>query len=299
MFAANQSQVLGTIIFNYAFVTSIPSWVNEKHPGVNVNVSIWSSTWFATITFLLIGYFGGCAYDYPASTNLLTVLSEVTKGKGSTTYYWFAIVSKYMVYLFPMIVLVSSIPILSIVIRYNLAENKICPVWMANLLGIVLPWVLSVPAYTGPLFMDIANWSSILFTGFANFTIPFILYAVAKKYTTEEERRARVAAFQLNQDDEEEDVGAVYSTQNFPKPIETWASRLRSAIRVRLGRHEHDEDKLGPVARRHRSLPWWWPFSPTLTGLVLALVLTLVCVAVILMDLVILIQTGSLANVNG
>ena len=30
MIGPNQSQVLGTIIFNYAYVISIPSWVNEK-----------------------------------------------------------------------------------------------------------------------------------------------------------------------------------------------------------------------------------------------------------------------------
>jgi len=26
----NQSQVIGSVIFNYAFVVTIPSWVNEK-----------------------------------------------------------------------------------------------------------------------------------------------------------------------------------------------------------------------------------------------------------------------------
>ncbi len=29
-FSNNQSQVLGTIIFNYAFVITVPSWINEK-----------------------------------------------------------------------------------------------------------------------------------------------------------------------------------------------------------------------------------------------------------------------------
>jgi hypothetical protein len=29
-FGTDQTQVLGTIIFNYAYVISIPSWVNEK-----------------------------------------------------------------------------------------------------------------------------------------------------------------------------------------------------------------------------------------------------------------------------
>lgn len=37
----NQSQVLGTIIFNYAFVVTVPSWVNEKRESVSINKSIW------------------------------------------------------------------------------------------------------------------------------------------------------------------------------------------------------------------------------------------------------------------
>lgn len=37
----NQSQVLGTIIFNYAFVVTVPSWVNEKKESVSINKTIW------------------------------------------------------------------------------------------------------------------------------------------------------------------------------------------------------------------------------------------------------------------
>ncbi len=30
----NQAGVLGTLVFNYAFVVTVPSWVNEKVPRV-------------------------------------------------------------------------------------------------------------------------------------------------------------------------------------------------------------------------------------------------------------------------
>lgn len=40
----NFSSVIGTVIFNLAFVVTIPSWVNEKKPKVSVNRSIWYST---------------------------------------------------------------------------------------------------------------------------------------------------------------------------------------------------------------------------------------------------------------
>lgn len=33
-------QVLGIAIFAFAYVTTIPSWVNEKRPGVSVNRAV-------------------------------------------------------------------------------------------------------------------------------------------------------------------------------------------------------------------------------------------------------------------
>jgi len=69
--------VLGTVIFNYAFVTSIPSWLNEKvsdldildrsslesnnhsqKHDVSINKSVWSSSIAASALFLLIGFCG-------------------------------------------------------------------------------------------------------------------------------------------------------------------------------------------------------------------------------------------------
>ncbi|KAJ1485706.1 hypothetical protein T484DRAFT_1792574, partial [Baffinella frigidus] len=59
-FGENYSHVLGSIIFNYAFVVIIPSWVishhagleevvNEKRPEVSVHKTVWISTIFATV----------------------------------------------------------------------------------------------------------------------------------------------------------------------------------------------------------------------------------------------------------
>ncbi|RIA89508.1 hypothetical protein C1645_850870 [Glomus cerebriforme] len=32
----NQSQVVGTVLFNYAFITTVPSWVNDLRPNVSI-----------------------------------------------------------------------------------------------------------------------------------------------------------------------------------------------------------------------------------------------------------------------
>jgi hypothetical protein len=55
----SQAGVLGTILFNFGFVTTIPSWVNEKKPSVSVNKVVWYSTTACLFIFYIIGIPGG------------------------------------------------------------------------------------------------------------------------------------------------------------------------------------------------------------------------------------------------
>lgn len=43
-FGTDYSTVVGAVIFNMAFVVTVPSWLNEKKPKVSVNKSMWYST---------------------------------------------------------------------------------------------------------------------------------------------------------------------------------------------------------------------------------------------------------------
>jgi hypothetical protein len=45
----------GTILFNFGFVTTVPSWVNEKKPHVSVNKTVWISTFCCNLVFFAIG----------------------------------------------------------------------------------------------------------------------------------------------------------------------------------------------------------------------------------------------------
>jgi hypothetical protein len=44
-----------------------------------------------------------------------------------------------------------SIPVYSIIIRYNLIESGLCGKHWANVWAVLFPWVFSVPFYTGTL----------------------------------------------------------------------------------------------------------------------------------------------------
>ena len=77
-FGSDLTGLVGTVMFNYTFVTSIPSWVNEKKPRVSVNKSIWSTTIVGTILFVIVGVFGALSIDFTNSSgDLLKVISKM------------------------------------------------------------------------------------------------------------------------------------------------------------------------------------------------------------------------------
>jgi amino acid permease len=175
-FSTNQSQVLGTIIFNYAFTTTVPSWVNEKKEKVSINKTIWSSTGIATIFYIAIGLFGAWAYNFSNNEDLLDAINNNSTGA-------LHIISKICVYLFPAVALLSTIPVYCIIIRYNLIENKLCSKPVANFWGVIFPWIISIFFYTGAGLIVVINWASLLVNGFVNFIIPIIIYLISIKKT--------------------------------------------------------------------------------------------------------------------
>lgn len=51
--------VVGIAVFAYAYVVTIPSWVNEKKLGVSVNKAVWLPGAAGLVMKLAIGLFGG------------------------------------------------------------------------------------------------------------------------------------------------------------------------------------------------------------------------------------------------
>jgi len=92
---------------------------------------------------------------------------------------WF-VLAKISVYLYPIVSLLSGIPVFSIIVRYNLLENKICNKGWANFFffAVVCPWLLSIPFLTGGL-TDILSWVGLAVNGVVNFVIPIALYIIS------------------------------------------------------------------------------------------------------------------------
>jgi len=175
MVTKNQSQVVGTIVFNYAFVTSIPSWVNEKKKGVGINKTVWSTNVLSSVLFLAVGWLGGRALQFGADGTLTSAFSTIPlKGPLKD-------ITLVSAYVFPIVVLLPGIPVSSIIIRYNLMKSNLVKRRMANFLSVVLPWIVCLPFYTGSSFLNFINYVSLFVNGSINFIIPFWLYLLSYK----------------------------------------------------------------------------------------------------------------------
>jgi hypothetical protein len=66
-------------------------------------------------------------------------------------------------FVFPIANIMTSIPVFSIIIRYNLLQlhGVHVPVWVANLFAVVLPWICSLFFFPANLLTQLINWASV------------------------------------------------------------------------------------------------------------------------------------------
>jgi len=162
---------LGSILFNFAFVVTVPSWVNEKRKDVRIHETLSSTISTGTLMFALMGCVGAMAYQFPNGADLLTKLSMPSQ--------WF--VTRVLAQLFPPLVLVPGIPILSIIVRYNLLENRVCGPFVGNMIAVVLPWLIAFLTMSGNKLNIILNWSGLLTVVPLNFLIPCAMYLISRE----------------------------------------------------------------------------------------------------------------------
>jgi hypothetical protein len=92
MMTAHQSAVVGTVLFNYSFGVTVPSWVNEMKPGTSIQNSlgfaivfppiyVYDKSLFSCATicgvfyYISLGIIGGVSYSFSSGLNLLAYFS--------------------------------------------------------------------------------------------------------------------------------------------------------------------------------------------------------------------------------
>lgn len=69
------SKLGGVVLFNFAYSTTVPAWLQEKKTEVSVNQTIWTSTSLATVVYILFGVTAAMSFDDPGE-NMLTLLAS-------------------------------------------------------------------------------------------------------------------------------------------------------------------------------------------------------------------------------
>lgn len=242
--------VVGNILFNFGFVTTVPSWINEKKDGVPVNRSLWWATTLCVIIYLMIGMPGGyvfayylqgpvtatcqAAVDMPSfncPNDLMQLFTQAETAPWQSSSFG-TFVLKTSVYMFPVVAVVSSIPVFSIVIKYNLQENGFSSK-TGFLWGVVFPWLFAFPLlYMPNILAQFVNFTSLLFVSFTDFIVPFTLYFVLQR--RQEERESNLLQPE-KPDSPSVEFDAMEAHNAFPRSCSTlresrYAKRLLSVV---------------------------------------------------------------------
>jgi len=167
------SGLIGTLLFNYMFVATVPSWLNEKRPGVSVRRSVVGAVGLGSFIFASVGLLGAAAYGgapdgFTASRDLLTLLLR----RGGRA-------ARAAAYAFPPVALMSGIPVLSICVRYNLVEQRVASPATASLLAVLLPWACALLLSRGGALGAAMDWASLFAAVPLNLVLPAWLYLEA------------------------------------------------------------------------------------------------------------------------
>lgn len=200
--SAGQYQVLGVAIFAFAYVTTIPSWVNEKKVGVSVNKTVWWPAICGTVLKLVAGLLGSLAFrlvrnDGTAVEGMDDILNRLVEEDMPEF-------TKLSGYLWNITTLIPGIPVLAIMVRYNLLNSGVVGPRAASFLGVVLPWLVTMFCYQGSMLVTICNWSALLTIGVVNLLVPIAVYREALMQSPEVRRHtvSESSPLLVNQDDD-------------------------------------------------------------------------------------------------
>ena len=73
----------------------------------------------------------------------------------------------------------AGVPVLAVVIKYNLITSGLCRPRAATWWAVIAPWIFTGFLYNTDLFTTVLNWVALIFQGFTNFTLPPLLFLAA------------------------------------------------------------------------------------------------------------------------
>lgn len=71
----SQSELAGIVLFNFAYIITVPSWLNEKKDTVSVNKVIWNSALLSTCLYILFSFMAASAFSQ-INADMLIILTS-------------------------------------------------------------------------------------------------------------------------------------------------------------------------------------------------------------------------------
>jgi len=171
---ASWDGLLGVILFNFALVISISSWLHEKEPSVNVRQVIIGSTTLAAFLYITLGILGAMAIPQVSSNMLQSFLSGT-----------FGPAMQFTASIFALFIVGLGIPLLCVLCRLNLQGGSSnaggaggignFTEGTANYLAVYLPFGISWMLYRGESVTELLSWGGTICTSLIAFVFPWIV----------------------------------------------------------------------------------------------------------------------------
>lgn len=176
--------LLGVVLFNYALVITVPAWLYEKEPHVDIPTVLHTSTIVSTCLYIAIGILG-CLAMPDVSDNMLESIMSGAMGPAMQV----------GASIFSFFIIGLNIPLFSILTRLSLTGggneyrassegNQFCSLRTANILAVYLPFGVSWLFYQGSKVTLLLSWGGMIFTSLVSFLLPLALalYVVNTKF---------------------------------------------------------------------------------------------------------------------
>lgn len=158
------SQLVGVILFNYAYSITVPAWLSEKTPDTKINPTIWTASFFSSFLYISFGMLAALAFD-ECSESMLTLLASTEV----------ALITRVSAALFGLTIIGAGVPVFCVIIKNTLYTTRTFNAHWSFFIGSVFPYMTAWCLYKGTLLMDALNWAGLVVNGLAAFCFPLIL----------------------------------------------------------------------------------------------------------------------------
>ncbi|CAG9461566.1 unnamed protein product [Pedinophyceae sp. YPF-701] len=179
----SQELVLGVSFFFHAYIVTVPSWVNEKAPGVPISWGVWWPTALTVVVKVVFGLMGAWAFKLLTFPNGVGALPRGVPLPGAANILQIVLGSPacnaflaVCVYGFTAVTLIPQIPVYSIMTRYNLLSGDLCTNRQAFMYAVIIPWTAAAFLYQRSLVGKACNYAALLVQGGTNFVLPAMMY---------------------------------------------------------------------------------------------------------------------------